>query len=118
MSLSSKLFLFVLSFFILGSIICNVTSGAVLTQDQISGVSSLKSPGVGDIDNFFTKVSNVLSWNYPIFNNPDGTTSDWVYIKYIFLWPLTAAVVIPIFLMLIIAAASVLGNVFRGLFGG
>lgn len=116
MSLSSKLFLFALSFFILGSIICNVTSGAVLTQAQISGVNSLKSPGAGDI-NFFTKISDVLSWNYPIFNNPDGTDSDWVYIKYIFLWPLTAAVVIPIFLMLIVAAASVFGNVFRGIFG-
>jgi len=116
MSLSSKLFLFALSFFILGSMICNVTSGAVLTSDQISGVSSLKSPGAGDV-NFFTKVGDVLSWNYPIFNNQDGTESDWVYIKYIFLWPLTAAVVVPIFLMLIVAAASILGNVFRGLFG-
>lgn len=114
MSISNKLLLFVASFWIIGIIICGLISGAVLSADQAAAISNdVTNPSNLYNPSFYITVGSVLWWDYPIFENDNGTANNWMFLKIIFLMSTTAVVALTVGFQLLIAGISALGNIFR-----
>ena len=117
MSLSAKLFIFIFSFWILATVVCFVTEDADLQakhlQSEVENVIS--SPNASESLTWFENIGKVLKWDYSIFYNNDigHTESSWNWIRYIFLYPLSGAVIISIMFLLLPALLQVAGGIIK-----
>lgn len=112
MGLSAKLYIFIFSFWIIGNIICGVTEGATITPTVQTNIE--ETINVNPMSpTWYSYIGKAFTWDYSIFKNTDGSSNDWAYIKYIFLYPLTAAITITIAMLILPALISAIGSIFR-----
>ncbi len=94
--MSTKLWIGTIMFFIIATICCNVVDGnnMITSTSDLAGLQSSSVTSSQDTSgtpatyfsmgaNFFSSLWKMVTFDYTVFRNTDGTPNDWVVIRYL-----------------------------------
>ena len=96
--MSTKLFIGTLMFYVIAQILCNICDGnAMVTNTNVADIGGLGTSSVTTStdssgtpaqyvamgSSFFTVVGKLVFFDFTVFKNLDGTSNDWIILRYL-----------------------------------